>query len=333
MAVGILVNFSAFLSVVVLIIATFLLLFFLSYYYQSEIKFGWVEKVSVIAIVSYGFSSIMSLMILVGNDSHSKVTKFLGLELQLFSWRIASISIFILFTKRLQSIFRNVKFIKYSLPKCVYKSINIQCVILTKLLLIDIVVFGLSFYGVIDRGPYIAFTVASYIIDTICSLILIVSIMKRLRLISWEHGVTINKYQKELIFDESDDFEQDDIEKEQNSKKAKKDKYIYKPSMFQQFSRIAILCTYSIVSSKVYIILDVINEFFVSDNEWSSVFTSCILPINCLINIACIFLSFQFADMWYYDTCNVWEKRCAKLCTNKSKQTQQMNDLQESLLE
>ena len=330
MAVGILVNFSAFLSVVVLIIATFLLFFFLSYYYQSDIKFGWVEKVSIIAIVSFGFSSIMSLIILAGNDSHSKITKFIGLEFQLFSWRIASISIFILFTQRLQSLFKTVKFIKYSLPKCIYKCINIQCIILTKLLLIDIVVFGLSFYGVIDRTPYTAFAITSYIIDTICSLILVISIMKRLKLISWEHGVIINKYQKELIFDDADDFEEDDIEKK---KKGKKEKYVYKPSMFQQFSRIAILCTYSLISSKVYIILDVINEFVVEDDEWSSVFTSCVLPVNCLINISCIFLSFEFADMWYYDTCNVWEKRCAKMCGHKSKQTQQMNDLQQSLLE
>jgi len=218
------------------------------------------------------------------------------------------------FYKKTRNGFGRNEVCKYAISKYIYKLIYILCIILTKLLMIDMICFGLSYFKMIAEDPYIVTTVLSIIIDAVLSIIIISFTLRRLREIISDHGPIIINYQKDITMDD------DNID------------YEHRPSMFQIFCRITILSTYCIISSKLYIILDAVHSFFFDGNIWLNALSACFLPIYCLINIMAIFLSFEYGNMWYHEFCKTMEKRCGTMFNKKIKK-KQLIDLQQQLLE
>merc|ERR1712154_568177 len=95
-----------------------------------------------------------------------------------------------------------MKFAKYAISKYIYKLIYILCIILTKLLMIDMICFGLSYFKMIAEYPYIVTTVLSIIIDAVLSIIIISFTLRRLREIISDHGPIIINYQKDITMDD-----------------------------------------------------------------------------------------------------------------------------------
>ena len=82
-----------------------------------------------------------------------------------------------------------------------------------------------------------------------------------------------------------------------------------------------ILSLFPIIITQLYLVLYVINDLSYYNNWdnklfWTYLVTCLIKPLNCIINILCIYLSFKFKSKLYNKICYFCHKKLKQLCNN-----------------
>ena len=253
----------------------------------------------------------MSFIALAGDYSDNDMTKFIGTQLITLTWRFGAICVLILTSRRIQRISADAQCDKVSSPRSLHKVLSVGCFVLTKLLIIEMACAALFHFEVAAIEPLLVTTAAAYFIDCALSAVVVAMGLATMRTIALEHGAVVRAYDMSRVLSEED---------------VKDDEYT--PSPFQVVCRHNILSLWCILSSKVYLLMDVLSSFVVHSSLLSE-FVSCLLKIYLLINISCVFLWFGHADMWYYGWCTSMQARCANWSSRRRSSSE---DLQEQLL-
>lgn len=223
-----------------------------------------------------------------------------------FFWATGTISIYILFIKRLELTFVGTR---HAIPNYVYYGLYFGCALFQAQWISFAVVYYLNLTNIIttaqfELGAAINSTVGQ-IVDFALSVSIIVIFIRKLRDLSIE--VRANGSDQLL-----------------NSHKLTQSQLKIVSSM----SKVTILSIVCIVSTQCLFMFSGIM-FWMKMLTWEDIETM-LLVLDAIINSICVVLNFDFASIWYRRMCCCCDYCCGKLCAYHTEQ--KWNQYKESLL-
>eukprot|EP01084_Bolivina_argentea_P189425 325743_1 len=278
-----------------------------TYYFIAEKSWTTIEICSSIAILMFGCTCFGML------QQRRKGETIIIDAIWSMSWRIGSVFVYILFIKRLQSTFRNTA---YATRNIYFVIFYVGCILFILANTFGYVIYALEDKGKISPQFLLSTWTAIIAIEQVIDLCLSISSISLFVHKLWLMNIDIVKE------------ENNPLDNDLNQKQVK---------IIKAVSKITVLSSVAIISSQLFLISEAIISIYDRQKGYSwetsalpTRISRLYLPIDCIINIVCIELSFDFANKPYHRLCCCLDFICNAIATRKAKG--QMNELKTSLM-
>ena len=285
-----------------------------SHYYINVKEWTLIEIYSELSIILFGISSTCSSFYFMSHSCTSipKSTYCTVINaIWTFSWRFGCLSLYLLFTKRLQFTFDNTSII-YKTSNIIYYIIYILCILFIASSMAQFIEYVLYFDYHESHNQYNMVEIIGTIITVIIDLLLSIGLI----------GLYIRKLWQ-LNNQVANPFP---LRHEINSAQT---------MILNAIGKITILSTLAIISSQLLLIFQTVMYFqnISVANEVTFLIWFMLNDLDCIINVFCIFLSFDFNEDLYHKICGNLHICCYKICRIVYSKTHKRNALELNLLD
>ena len=228
-------------------------------------------------------------------------------------WALGTVSIYILFIKRLHLTFYGTK---WNISKNMYRLLYFGCALFLMVFIMADISYYMKLGGTISENNYTDMAVLNIILQQIIDFVLSITLMtifiQRLRRLNIEIGVNDNNFDK--------------------NKSIQSDSTLNKSQMMivSSMSKVTILSCVAIISTQVFLIYEGIIYWLGTPVMLNNI-RYLLVALDCSINSICVVLSFDFANRFYNRLCCCCDYGCQRLCTYQAKK--QLDDHRVTLLQ
>ena len=250
---------------------------------------------SIICIILFAISSATLAWMLQTMDAFTKW--YIADVVYNIFWSFGSISIYILFIKRLQLTFDGTK---YAISERICALLYLGCASFEIIFMACMICYYLKLENTLTHTQYddiAGILIAAYqMIDFLLAVSVIIIFIKKLRKLSIEVGINDSNY----------DIQTNDPWLSRSQMK-----------IVGRMSKITILSCVAILTTQSFLIY-IGTLYWVGEPKMLNHIRYIYVTLDCIINSICVVLNFDFADEYYEKIC-FCESICTKLCAYKVK--------------